>query len=143
VPSSACVRRFLTAVFGSSSSIPPAITYSLRSVRWSTALVLAALLIRANVVHADTVLPSEGVTFAQVDYLFDGAETRDSGTGQINVDIATLLASFPTIPNGFVNVATSDGWVVQTLPNFIWLSLPHYIDELLLGGNDRRPTSGC
>lgn len=59
--------------------------------------------------------PAMGVTFFQVDYSWDTSPVVDSGTGEIDVDIATLTSA-TGISSGFLNVGTSNGWVVQNLP---------------------------
>jgi hypothetical protein len=56
-----------------------------------------------------------GVTFNQVDYNWDTSAVVDSGTGEINVVLATLTGA-TGISSGFLNVGTSNGWVVQNLP---------------------------
>src|SRR2546422_833539 len=59
--------------------------------------------------------PAMGVTFFQVDYNWDTSPDIDSGTGELDVDIATLTSA-TGIPSGFLNVGNSNGWVVQNLP---------------------------
>lgn len=64
-----------------------------------------------------TVLPGEGVSFSQVDFTFQGAETLNSSSGRMDVDIAALEAS-TGMSSGYLNVETNVGWVVQNLPAF-------------------------
>jgi len=59
--------------------------------------------------------PGQGVSFAQVEFTWAGAELPESSTGQIDIDVRHVLTS-TGMRQGFVNVATSRGWVVQNLP---------------------------
>jgi len=80
------------------------------------AAVLAVLLVGLSVTGATgaTVGPTEGVEFAQVDFLFDEATVPDSNWGQVSADPGALLAA-TGIGTGYLNVYTDIGWVVQNL----------------------------
>ena len=80
------------------------------------AAVLAVLLVGLSVTGATgaTVGPTEGVEFAQVDFLFDEATVPDSNWGQVSADPGALLAA-TGIDTGYLNVYTDIGWVVQNL----------------------------
>jgi hypothetical protein len=65
-----------------------------------------------------TVAVGSGVSFAQVDFLWPLLTVLDSNTGRVTVDLTTLMSA-AGIASGFLNVATSLGWVVQNL------RLPH------------------
>jgi hypothetical protein len=79
-------------------------------------IVLAAALVAvtAPATLGVTVVPGQGVEFAQVDFTWPGATILDSQTGKMRVD-KSLLESETGISEGFVNVRTSTGWVVQNV----------------------------
>jgi len=56
-----------------------------------------------------------GVTLNQVDYTWSSSPDTDSAAGEIRVDVATLTSS-TSMSSGFLNVGTSQGWVVENLP---------------------------
>ena len=64
-----------------------------------------------------TVLPGEGLSFTQIDYTYEGAQTLNSSNGRMDVDIAALEAS-TGMSSGYLNVESSVGWIVQNLPAF-------------------------
>ncbi|NQU48856.1 MAG: hypothetical protein HQ519_09435 [Planctomycetes bacterium] len=59
--------------------------------------------------------PGDGIEFRQLDALFNTYTQMDTGTGQVELDIP-LLQSTVGMTEGFLNVATSEGWVVHNLP---------------------------
>jgi len=65
----------------------------------------------------------QGVTFNQIDFTWAGAATSNSSIGQVNVDVASLRAA-TGIQEGFLNMTTSFGWVVQNLPVFADFTYP-------------------
>lgn len=76
------------------------------------ALTLGLLVpVRAQI----TLGSGSGVAFNQVDYFFDTGSTVNSAVGQFDVDIPTVLSNVGASA-GYLNVVTSDGWVVQNLP---------------------------
>ena len=59
---------------------------------------------------------TRGVSVRQVAFTWDGAaRVAESNTGEILVDAARVLSQAGTT-SGYVNVATSAGWVVQNVP---------------------------
>lgn len=64
-----------------------------------------------------TVLPGQGVSFSQVDFTWQGAQTLNSNTGQIDVTIDSLKAA-TDLDSGFINASSSEGWIIQNLPVF-------------------------
>jgi hypothetical protein len=68
----------------------------------------------SSVLAATTVEPDEGVDFAQVDFLFEEATVPDSNWGQVTAD-PQELADATGIDDGYLNVYTDVGWVVQNL----------------------------
>lgn len=59
---------------------------------------------------------NQGVSFDQINLLWSGATTINSDTAQMNVDFSQLASAFPSLPSGYLNVATAQGWAVQNLP---------------------------
>jgi hypothetical protein len=64
-----------------------------------------------------------GVYFAQVDFTFPNALEENSNYGYIFVDYSEI-SSKTSLSHGFVNVSTSQGWVVQNLPVDLASGLP-------------------
>jgi hypothetical protein len=64
---------------------------------------------------ARDVLPGEGVDFQQMDFALVGLEFPDSDWGRVSADPQALFAS-SGISDGFLNIFTDEGWVVQNLP---------------------------
>ncbi len=56
-----------------------------------------------------------GVSVRQVAFTWEGARTPESNTGEFVVDVARVLRQSGS-SSGYVNVTTSQGWVVQNLP---------------------------
>lgn len=77
---------------------------------------IATALLLVPEASADPVLPGQGISFGQVAYLYSGQKEEYSQTGRLDIDVQALRTHFPGIPQGFVNVYTSHGWVVQNLP---------------------------
>ncbi len=61
------------------------------------------------------VWPGIGITFQQIDYTWESAETLDSNVGRLVVDVATII-EVTGISFGYLNIATPQGWIVQDLP---------------------------
>lgn len=79
-------------------------------------LVLALTLALAPPGRAQVTLGSgSGIDFNQIDYFFDSGSTVNSAVGQLDIDIAAVLANVGA-SDGFLNVTTADGWVVQNVP---------------------------
>jgi hypothetical protein len=74
---------------------------------------------RVDSVAADceqaTQLVTTGVSVRQVAFTWDGARVPESNTGEFVVDAGRVLAQSGA-SSGYVNVTTSQGWVVQNLP---------------------------
>jgi len=86
----------------------------MRAWRWSL-LVIALMGMASPAALAVTVLPGEGVSFAQVDFFVAGGAYPDSRTGKVEVDVAALQAA-TGVASGYLNVLTDLGWVVENLP---------------------------
>lgn len=61
---------------------------------------------------------TSGVSFSQVDFTYPGATELNSPYGQVFLDYSQIPVS------GYVNVVTSQGWVVQNIPVFPSSGLP-------------------
>ncbi|MGE0887115.1 MAG: hypothetical protein AB7P14_26635 [Blastocatellales bacterium] len=72
----------------------------------------------AGVVHSQQtnieILPGQGVLFYQVKFTWSAPPTF-SGTGLVDVEPKLVLAAIGQ-QSGYLNVLTSEGWVVQNLP---------------------------
>lgn len=89
-------------------------------------IVVAAILLSLCSAHTFQELPAspqvetatidlgQGVEFYQVDFEFTEATFKDSNWGRITAD-PVLLAEYTGITEGFLNVFTDYGWVVQNL----------------------------
>lgn len=106
----------------------------------SVLLSVLILLFGARTLTAVTVTPGQGVTFNQIDYTFTGATQLNSSTARILVNVATLQAQ-TGLSSGFVNVATSLGWVVQNLPVFPGYPYPSISTSFNLGSSPGTPVS--
>jgi hypothetical protein len=105
----------------------------MRQQRWHfVPLSVLILLCCALPLTAVTVLPGQGVSFNQVDFTFTEATLLNSSTGEIFVDVATLKAQ-AGLSSGYINVATSLGWVVQNLPIFPGYPYPSISTNFNLG----------
>lgn len=63
-----------------------------------------------------TVLPGQGIEFEQVDFVFSKKVTQvDSDWGRVSVDTGSLTSS-TDISDGYLNIFTDPGWVVQNIP---------------------------
>lgn len=60
---------------------------------------------------------TSGVSFYQVNYEWDAAFETNSDTGQVEMDQSDLLSA-TGIAAGYLNVVTTDGWVLQNVPVF-------------------------
>ena len=65
------------------------------------------------------VSPHPGVSFSQVDYMFAAIDGPDSRTGRLEVNMDIFMAEESPSTEGYLNVQTDVGWVVQNL----WLDL--------------------
>ncbi len=93
---------------------------------------VAVVVLCALPAPAVTVSPGEGVSFGQMDFLWPSAETLNSDTGQIDVDIA-FLQTATSLSSGYLNVATDAGWVVQNLPVLSGFPYPSISSNFGLG----------
>ncbi len=84
-----------------------------------------AILATGLPVFAATVSPGSGATFHQIDFTFAGASQADSDYGMLIVDF-TALAAATGISDGYLNVYTLDGWVIQNMPIYVGSGLPGY-----------------
>src|SRR5262249_6754417 len=85
-------------------------------MKWQLcAAAMAAVLCASPCAHAVRVTTGQGVTFQQLDFPRSTPPETYSRWGQIDVDLAALVAA-TGITNGWVNVASDSGWVVQNLP---------------------------
>lgn len=55
-----------------------------------------------------------GITFYQIDFVFDNAKYINSDTGKIEIDIPTLKTA-TRLDAGFINGYTAQGWVIRNL----------------------------
>ena len=76
--------------------------------------VAAALAMAVSPAHAVTVAPNQGVSIYQVDFEWANASLLSSHTGKVAVDEMTLAAE-TGVSEGYINVLTSEGWVVQNM----------------------------
>jgi hypothetical protein len=90
-------------------------------------IVAFAFSFAATSASAVSVFDGEGLALSQFDLAFPGVSTQpDSQYGWAAVDINQLLTNKSmTAIGGYLNVATSSGWVVQNLP---------VLPEMLAGG---------
>jgi hypothetical protein len=86
-------------------------------------IVAALFLFTAFASVAASLAPGQGVTFSQVSYaeVQDGANTA---TGMIAVDLNQLRQS-TGMTSGYLNAATSNGWVVRNLPLLLDSQYPY------------------
>ena len=94
--------------------------------------VLAAVL-AAVPAGAVPVSSGQGVQFAQIDWTYPGAEFFDSHYGQFTADF-DQLAAYTGLTSGYLNVATSEGWVVRNMPVFADWSYGGLGTQFSLGG---------
>ena len=80
---------------------------------WVMAIALGLLM--AATANAHQVPANQGVTIAQIDLTYDGAEQMDSRYALATVDYDIITAS-TGIGIGYLNIVTSEGWVVRNLP---------------------------
>jgi hypothetical protein len=73
--------------------------------------------------QAVVVTPGSGVTFHQIDFTFTSASQTDSSYGMVIVDFSAV-ASATGISDGYLNVVTSNGWVVRNMPVWTGAGLP-------------------
>lgn len=78
------------------------------------ALTVLGVFAFASLAQAVEVTPGQGVSFSQIDFTFELAFVPDSAWGYVEVDIAQLSAQ-TGITNGYLNVRTDTGWVVDNL----------------------------
>ena len=97
-----------------------------------TTVLLVLGLMSENVISESNSLNLQlpGVTFNQVDYLWEKSTFTNSNTGEIVVDVETLNAATGMI-SGYINVYSVQGWVIQNLPiiqDFPYSSISTYFD---------------
>jgi len=77
--------------------------------------VVPALLFFPSNIPGQTLGSGQGVGFSQVNYNWATDSDPNSTTGQIDVNANTVLTTVGA-SSGYLNVSTSDGWVIQNLP---------------------------
>ncbi|MEE8142200.1 MAG: hypothetical protein V3T77_03800, partial [Planctomycetota bacterium] len=78
-------------------------------------LKLLAVLLWAVPAYAIEVPPGPGIQFRQLSFTWEQATTLSSNVGRVVVDIAAVR-ELTGIENGYLNIGTPLGWVVQNLP---------------------------
>jgi hypothetical protein len=87
-------------------------------------LLVTILLLSAAICAADVVVqPGQGVSFSQVNFTWQPGAVPDSDRGSVEVHILTLTGA-TGIREGFINVVTGLGWVVQNLAVFAGFPYP-------------------
>ena len=97
-------------------------------------MCLAVVAVALTTVPAPAVpiAPGQGVSFAQIDWTFPGAEFFDSPYGQFAADF-DQLAAHTGLTAGYLNVFTAQGWVVRNMPVFEDWSYPGLSTQFALG----------
>jgi len=100
--------------------------------------LLAVLLSLTLPAHAAQVVPGQGVTFHQIDFTFATASQPASSYGMLIVDFAAV-ASATGVADGYLNVATANGWVVRNVPVDVNAGLPGVGTMFELGNSPGTP----
>jgi len=103
-------------------------------LQWLAAVVVLSTTTLPRPAFAVTVLPGQGVSISQVSFNSPSNPFPDSPTGVASADQSTLLAA-TGMASGYINVASSLGWVVQNLPIFSGSTYPGISTAFDLGSS--------
>lgn len=92
---------------------------------------IALPLLPRRYLPSQVIAPGQGVSLSQVDFTWPNAQTLNSNTGWVHVDVATLRA-MTGMPSGYINITSSFGWIVQNLPIFADFDYPAVTTEFQL-----------